>query len=677
MKKIISITLTLLIIISCFPLFSEAPIGVDEKKENKDDLIDSRDSVEEKTKKIKTIDNKNIENKGVDEKNPKEALSVPKDALMIDKIKGGKKMYNTANIVLNGELVSSDVPAILYNLNGEVRTLVPIRVISEKLGADVKWEQDDMRVKIFYKGDVISLVIEDSKAVVNGTEKPLPNGVPAKLMSYIDIQRTLVPIRFISETYGHRVAWEGDTRTVYIDSTDKPVSVTPHKPSQSLISLKVDDKNNPKQVELEFSDDFKEEWVEDFIPKDSSKGIDRLVFDFNDVVLEKTENIKNIYDEKNHQVRLNLNKDDMKAVRLAQFNNSPYVTRLVIDMVGNHKYKTSKKGNKFSIEFTGEVEETKKIENLAEESSEIKNKPDPKFKDYFSYVLVKTQEFSVIKINPDTFESINIEKKPDGSVDIKFSGNSFKLNQFDWLINDEFIKSVSSVKKDGEFTINVIPTEGTSVYENPNTIDKTNHEIVFERGKDLRVVPENKKLVVLDPGHGGSDVGAKSTVDGTTELSIIENMTPLVKAELEKLGYFVLLTRDSDIDLGLYPRTKYAELAGASVLVSIHANAFSAERAHGIETFKKTGRAKSELLAFEILKYMVEFSRMLDKEVINRGVKDDDLYITRMSHAPSTLLELGFITNTRELSNLKNPVYVKNMALAIAKGVHSYFSKEQ
>lgn len=111
------------------------------------------------------------------------------------------------SIKLNGSYVSSDVSP--YIQNG--RTMVPLRVISESLGAEVLWDGATETVTVNKDGKNIVLKINSDKAVVNGENVTLDS--PA----VIEQSRTFVPIRFISENLGWNVDWEQDSHTVTIN----------------------------------------------------------------------------------------------------------------------------------------------------------------------------------------------------------------------------------------------------------------------------------------------------------------------------------------------------------------------------------------------------------------------------------------------------------------------------
>lgn len=145
---------------------------------------------------------------------------------MIDSATKNSRDYPVVNLMLGASDIITDVPGILYPYNGAERTLVPIRVIAESVGAKVGWLQSEQKVTIEYEGKNIQLVIDEDRALVNGSYYALPDGVPAKRMDYDGASRTLVPVRFISEQLGLKVQWVGRTSTVII-----------HKEQQALTQM--------------------------------------------------------------------------------------------------------------------------------------------------------------------------------------------------------------------------------------------------------------------------------------------------------------------------------------------------------------------------------------------------------------------------------------------------------
>ncbi len=113
-------------------------------------------------------------------------------------------------VIMDGETIEFDVPAQI--ING--RTMVPVRKIFEKLGMEVEWNAEDQSVTAYKKGVIIQLAINDTTVYRNAIQQVID--VPAQIVN----DRTLVPVRVVSECAGATVSWDDNTKTVYINSTN-------------------------------------------------------------------------------------------------------------------------------------------------------------------------------------------------------------------------------------------------------------------------------------------------------------------------------------------------------------------------------------------------------------------------------------------------------------------------
>ncbi len=111
-------------------------------------------------------------------------------------------------VIIDGENLTMDQPPVLK----DGRTLVPVRAIFEALGVKVGWDDATKTATGDKDGKEIKIKIDEKTACVDGREVALD--VPAQIIN----SRTLVPVRFISESLGASVAWNGDTKTVTITS---------------------------------------------------------------------------------------------------------------------------------------------------------------------------------------------------------------------------------------------------------------------------------------------------------------------------------------------------------------------------------------------------------------------------------------------------------------------------
>ncbi len=159
-------------------------------------------------------------------------------------------------VSLNGEKLEFDVPGVIRTVNGwDGRTLVPVRPIAEALGATVLWVQENRQVVIFTDADTIVLTLGSATAVVNGQSVVLPGEVPACVAKVEGAERTLVPLRFISEQLHAQVEWDNGAFAASI-TTQTPVPPAPEpdgpKPADGLL-LRVESDDNAQSITLRLS----------------------------------------------------------------------------------------------------------------------------------------------------------------------------------------------------------------------------------------------------------------------------------------------------------------------------------------------------------------------------------------------------------------------------------------
>lgn len=176
-----------------------------------------------------------------------------------------------------------------------------------------------------------------------------------------------------------------------------------------------------------------------------------------------------------------------------------------------------------------------------------------------------------------------------------------------------------------------------------------------------------RQLVVIDPGHGGPDVGA--TRNGIYEKDIVLLISKQLGRILQQMGYAVVYTRTEDIDLDLEPRVQIAEKSRASVFVSVHVNSLdaNASQVSGLETYHAPGASLGKNLA-----ELVHEQILASTGANDRGVRSARFYVIRNTSMPAILVETGYITNPSEASRLVNPSYQERIAEAIARGVDQF-----
>ena len=176
-----------------------------------------------------------------------------------------------------------------------------------------------------------------------------------------------------------------------------------------------------------------------------------------------------------------------------------------------------------------------------------------------------------------------------------------------------------------------------------------------------------RQLVVVDAGHGGRDVGA--TRNGIYEKDIVLAMSKQLGRILQQMGYSVIYTRTEDIELDLEPRVDIAENARASAFVSVHANSLGANAStvNGVETYHAPGASLGKSLA-----EFVHAQILAGTGANDRGVRSARFHVILKTSMPAVLVETGFITNPSEAAKLVDSAYQLRMAEAIARGVDQF-----
>lgn len=209
--------------------------------------------------------------------------------------------------------------------------------------------------------------------------------------------------------------------------------------------------------------------------------------------------------------------------------------------------------------------------------------------------------------------------------------------------------------------------------------------------------------IVLDPGHGGHDPGARGPA-GLREKDVTLDIAKRVAEILfENTSDRIVLTRSEDVFVGLQDRANIANENNADMFISIHVNASPSRTATGIETFyqsislversrllEKTGGSSYDpkkgtdpgldmtiesLLRSKMQKGSVDLAISIQDELVrelgeeNRGVKEAMFVVLKNSNVPAVLVEVGFISNPSEERKLRTQEYRDKIARGIASGI--------
>lgn len=186
----------------------------------------------------------------------------------------------------------------------------------------------------------------------------------------------------------------------------------------------------------------------------------------------------------------------------------------------------------------------------------------------------------------------------------------------------------------------------------------------------------DKKIILIDPGHGGIDGGAKSK-NGTIEKHINLLISGKLKKELEDLGYIVYMTRDEDSQLDskkvkdLNARCQMKKDTKCDVFISIHQNMFPQSNCYGAQVWYASND-DSKVLAENIQNSLKESIDNKNKRIAKGAEKQYRILRDGYSGA-CVIVECGFLSNYEEEQKLKTDEYQIKLAKGISDGVNKYF----
>lgn len=285
-----------------------------------------------------------------------------------------------------------------------------------------------------------------------------------------------------------------------------------------------------------------------------------------------------------------------------------------------------------------------------------------------------------------------------------------KTNSFEpGNIEDEFLVDslilTGQQASDREFPN---PTQGLNYFESKGSNQSA-------RQGSSQPSAERKIRVVVDPGHGGKDVGAKG-INGILEKELCLKVSRFVRREIERYSKVsgvpieVKLSRDVDEFVPLKERAKFANVWGADLFVSIHANSSPAVRAKGFEVYFLSPEATDEeasklarlenqapptpisaqvisILSDATTQYHVAESSQLAEFMYSsvsqrissnaRGVRQAPFTVLHGTNMPAVLVEIGYVTNFEDSKNLTKEGYLKRIASAISSGIIDFATQKR
>ena len=224
--------------------------------------------------------------------------------------------------------------------------------------------------------------------------------------------------------------------------------------------------------------------------------------------------------------------------------------------------------------------------------------------------------------------------------------------------------------------------------------------------------------ILIDPGHGGEDDGAKVMTSGKVldelikEKDISLSISQKIYKKLTEKKYTVFLTRSFDRTVSLAERAALAETIKADLFISVHINSSASSNAIGFETYyldnhndvaiKKVEKTENiptkgdevivqQILVDLVVERTVKISKPLAESIHSeiknsvgkkyripsRGIKPGLFYVLALSKRPGVLLEVGFISTKKERIRMMDPHFQEAYADAVVKGIAEFIKSRQ
>lgn len=607
----------------------------------------------------------------------------------------------TPVVFLDGQRLSFEVDPIIEN----GRTLVPLRAIFEAMGAAVQWDAATNTVTAVRNGTKVILPIGSTQPTVDGQVWPLD--VPAKIIK----DRTLAPLRFVGEAFGGKVEWDQTTYTVTMTSpasketpslviVEDPVNLRsgPDSSYDRVALLEPGEKLtviSERDGWYEVSRGGTRGWVASWVV-DVAWEANEPIPDPNLPSAEDTPKTPTTKPDKPGEdvIWLSCEKDETgytigiesgSTINAKIKEGSSQVVYTIKDrkVEGKYLFEETLGSSKLVIKGTQDGDDAV-VTITFPSGTEYRTASEQGGK---KEVLIIPNY--ILKVDRKAFSSngerliITTALPPKYSAQLKgdrlevtLEGVVLGKGEDKYTFKDsDLIDSVSFSVKDGSTLITV----------NTNNLGKYSLGLGGSLGNEFNIMMVNKSaiksrqdnLVVIDPGHGGNDTGARGTKVDEKELNL--KVALMVGEILKKHGVDVEYTRDDDSTVGLETRAEIANALNAGLFVSIHHNSTTTPDKGGTETYYYAPPERPELfmqkderqkLANEIHKRLISNLRRTD-----RGVKQSNFSVLRNTEMPSVLCEICFISNPTEQDLAMQKSFQEKAAQAIADGILAYMGK--
>ena len=317
----------------------------------------------------------------------------------------------------------------------------------------------------------------------------------------------------------------------------------------------------------------------------------------------------------------------------------------------------------------------------------------------------------VLSLNREV--AVDVEETEPGTITIRFDDASPQLDR-SVPFRSSRVRSLTS--SDQDLLVSLAPGIGLISWHPLETPSRVTLELGPARPTPtpapVRAPVETNRgprPVVIDPGHGGDDVGAQSPT-GVREKEVTLAVARRLARVLESRGRAVRLTRDGDQGRALTDRTALANRLDATVFVSLHANASTVASVAGAETYymsidgasdeaaaataaleNRAGSSSNERSSLDLILWDLAQAEVLNESsrlalavqgrlnarlgLRDRGVKQAPFVVLTGATMPAILVEIGFLSNPSEAERLTEPESQQHLAEALGAGIEDFLGR--
>ena len=577
-----------------------------------------------------------------------------------------------------------------------------------------------------YKADTVNVNVDG----VNKVNKDMP--------SFIYMGRTLVPIRFLSETFGAKVDWNQKTQSAIITMTDKKIVLPINKAVASIngVQKKIDnsyiarlvtvnggartyvplrfiselfgyevswDQNTQTAIINTFNDNASNEEN-----NDTEGAIVLPSGDEFDEFKPNQETIKPNPNDNNQQ-SIKPNQDNyahLSTIVATTYNNRDAI--LFKGLRGKYKAMILNNPDRLVLDFDSAIfDDPELYREYRIAFNGIKGVRASQFADNETSladknvrVVIDLEDSAIDYQIDDTNDGLVFYLKSSMKNFYTYDGRTFMVKNTEGRVSDYYYDNNKKTVTMNVETYKNIET-GTEKFKDPfisslsieraangytytiNLVRNVLIEKLDTRESDYAIklsrIINNKPsdyLIMIDPGHGGRDPGAISKIDGSREVDFIPIVARALEAKLKAAGYNVMKTNNTDDEyVDIFERAKMANSVNVDVFISIHANIADSPAASGFEVLYSS-EAKHSNKTRNQKELATCILNAVGDLVGNkgRGLKEGAYVVTRNTNMPAALLEMEFLSSKKGLALLKSQAYLDKMADGLFNGIKDYLN---